>query len=336
MSCRILKIDIEFVKKYFKEQGCQLLEENYINAHVKMKYICICGKESSINWNNFTNGKRCGCKRKEIQKFKECDIKKEVESKGYEFISCKYNGKAHLIVCKCKCGNQRACMLKNFRNSPRCRICLHRDLALDFNFVKKYFEKNGCELLEKEYENARKKLKYKCSCGRVSKICFYGFKNGNRCRKCCGEKMSIWLSKNRKGSNNPRWIEDRQQKKINDLFSNRCRGVLRRTLKRFNKNKESKTEKILGYKMSDLKLHIENHANWPKVKDDNWHIDHVFPLKAFIDYDILDVGLANSLENLQPMLGNENISKSAKYDSKYFENWLKSKNINIEKEEHTP
>lgn len=43
-------------------------------------------------------------------------------------------------------------------------------------------------------------------------------------------------------------------------------------------------------------------------------IDHIFPLKAFVDYGILDVRLANCLENLQPMIGKENVSKSAKYD----------------------
>jgi hypothetical protein len=47
----IMKFNIKEVKKYFKEQGCKLLEEKYINAHIKMKYICSCGNESSINLN---------------------------------------------------------------------------------------------------------------------------------------------------------------------------------------------------------------------------------------------------------------------------------------------
>jgi hypothetical protein len=60
-------------------------------------------------------------------------------------------------------------------------------------------------------------------------------------------------------------------------------------------------------------------------------VDHVFPLKAFVDYGILDVSLANCLENLQPLLGKENISKSAKYDRSCFENWLEVKGINLER-----
>jgi hypothetical protein len=102
-------------------------------------------------------------------------------------------------------------------------------------------------------------------------------------------------------------------------------------LELFEQKKESKTEKILGYKFIELKNHLEKNKNWPKLKNKNWHVDHIFPLKAFVDYGILDVSLANCLENLQPLSGKENISKSAKYDRFCFENWLKSKGINLER-----
>ena len=65
-------------------------------------------------------------------------------------------------------------------------------------------------------------------------------------------------------------------------------------------------------------------------------MDYIFPLKAFVDYGILDPALANCLENLQPMLGKENISKSAKYDRFSFEFWLESKGINIERSKILP
>jgi len=49
----------ENVKKYFEEHNCTLLEEEYKNALTKMRYICVCGRESSIHFNNFMNGHRC-------------------------------------------------------------------------------------------------------------------------------------------------------------------------------------------------------------------------------------------------------------------------------------
>lgn len=322
-------LKIAQVRKYFKEQGCILLEKEYVNSKTRMRYTCSCGNESSINWENFKSGRRCGCGRKGVRTLHEDQIKKEVEAMGFRFISNERKGRRNVITCECKCGNLRKCNLNIFRLSPRCRKCLHKDLALDFEFVKNYFSENGCELLEKEYKNARKRLKYRCSCGKESEICFCSFKSGNRCRDCGNKKVSDWLSKNRKKENHPRWIKDREAKRLNDAFCNKCRCMVKRTLQLFEQAKISRTEEILGYKFADLKSCIESHENWNKVKDKNWHIDHIFPLKAFVDYGMLDVRLANCLENLQPMLEHDNISKSAKYDRSSFEDWLRSKGIGL-------
>ena len=67
-----------------------------------MRYICVCGNESKINWNNFKSGRRCGCKRKGLQRLTEEEIKKEIESKGYEFISTNHNGLYFSIESICR------------------------------------------------------------------------------------------------------------------------------------------------------------------------------------------------------------------------------------------
>lgn len=41
---------------------------------------------------------------------------------------------------------------------------------LTFNYVKEYFIKEECELLETEYINAKTKMKYICKCGNESSI----------------------------------------------------------------------------------------------------------------------------------------------------------------------
>ena len=43
-----------YVKNYFEKNKCQLLETEYNKT--KMRYICECGKENSIVWNNFLQG----------------------------------------------------------------------------------------------------------------------------------------------------------------------------------------------------------------------------------------------------------------------------------------
>lgn len=53
------KLTYDFVKTYFQQQNCELLESEYTNSYTKMKYKCQCNNESSITWDNFKQGYRC-------------------------------------------------------------------------------------------------------------------------------------------------------------------------------------------------------------------------------------------------------------------------------------
>jgi hypothetical protein len=60
MLCSITrKLTYEYVYNYFKERGCELLEDKYINTQTKMKYKCKCGNIAYIQFNNFKQGGRC-------------------------------------------------------------------------------------------------------------------------------------------------------------------------------------------------------------------------------------------------------------------------------------
>jgi len=86
---------------------------------------------------------------------------------------------------------------------------------------------------------------------------------------------------------------------------------------------------MLGYGHKELMDRVVSHPNWVKVKN-KWHLDHVFPIKAFLDYDIKDVKLVNCLENLRPIKADENCSKQDYYNAEDFEFWLKLKGIENE------
>jgi len=47
------KLTFEYVKQYFEDRGCELLETEYINSKIKMRYICKCGNEAEIKFNSF-------------------------------------------------------------------------------------------------------------------------------------------------------------------------------------------------------------------------------------------------------------------------------------------
>ena len=62
----------------------------------------------------------------------------------------------------------------------------------------------------------------------------------------------------------------------------------------------AKMDELLGYTQEELRQHIKNHPNWNLVKNEKWHLDHIFPFKAFFEYKIYDTKLINSLENIFP------------------------------------
>jgi len=73
---------------------------------------------------------------------------------------------------------------------------------------------------------------------------------------------------------------------------------------------------ILGYKPKDLIEHLEkkftDEMTWDNYGE--WHVDHKLPITSFNFKDINDEEFKKcwSLDNLQPMWGSENISKSNK------------------------
>lgn len=202
------------------------------------------------------------------------------------------------------------------RKNSGCSKCskiessLKQKLTLDQ--VASFFEENGCILLEKKYVNAHRKMKYICLCGHISEINYNNFKNGRRCKGCAVKNIS--------GKNNYGWIEDREEHELRKRTRCFCYSTIKRCL---NSNKKKSSYCYLGYQPKDLIKHLKNHKNWGLIKGKKWHIDHIFPLKAFFDHGIYDVKVINRLDNIQPMLSQENMKKNARYSKEDFLEYLK-------------
>ena len=91
-------------------------------------------------------------------------------------------------------------------------------------------------------------------------------------------------------------------------------------MKALGTEKIKRSEELLGYSHQQLKDHL-------KCDCENWSVDHVFPIKAFLDYGIDDVSLINALDNLKAIELKDNLKKNAKYDKQQFEQYLNSKGI---------
>ena len=55
----MIKYTLEYVKHLFEEQGCELLEKEYINNKVSMRYKCNCGNISRTTIKRIRRGDKC-------------------------------------------------------------------------------------------------------------------------------------------------------------------------------------------------------------------------------------------------------------------------------------
>lgn len=318
-----MRYTIETAKLLFAENNCELLEDSYINSATSMNYRCQCGSASYIALADFKRGSRCrSCGNNKAAKTRQDiwvdqdEIRKTFSEAGCQLKS-EYSNYNEPLEYVCKCGNIGKTTWWSFKLGRRCGHCSDiRKLKYDLIEVKEIFKKGGCELLQDDYCSSLIPVKYKCSCGSESFITLNNFMKGSRCKICtirCGEK-------------NPRWIKNRKEKRFNDLFRKKCGTMVRNCLKQMCQ-KLDRTHNLLGYSYKELREHIFSHPNWETVKNNKWHIDHIFPIKAFFDHGITDLKLINCLENLQPLTQRDNNVKSDKYDKKEFVEWLQNKGI---------
>lgn len=106
-----------------------------------------------------------------------------------------------------------------------------------------------------------------------------------------------------------------RKKRQDPEFKMKCRMryMLRRVLEKTNGEKLSMSETMIGYTSLELKQHIESRflegMSWDNYGD--WHIDHILPMKWFIDEGLTDPKLINALSNLQPLWAEDNVRKGA-------------------------
>ena len=185
------KFTIEYIKQYFTDNGCRLLETEYTNTRTKMKYQCKCGNESYIKFDGFKQGNRC-VKCGGNEKFTIDYVKQFFADNECELLETEYKNVGTRMNYKCRCGYISKIDFSSFKQGHRCKNCSIRKnqekQKHPYESVRKYFIEQNCELLETEYKNNSTPMKFKCSCGNIHASCFKSFKKGHRCTMCGIEK----------------------------------------------------------------------------------------------------------------------------------------------------
>lgn len=250
---------------------------------------------------------------------------------GCELLD-EYTGAMVKMKYRCHCGEISHISWNNFTKGKRCGYCVKhgQKKKRSLEEVKTFFAGRGCQFLDDEFKGIHYKHRYRCKCGTESEISFAAFHFQQQYCRECGTKSAAGKNKTTykiRGSNHYMWHEDREALRLKQLFKKKLYKMLHSTLKATGKSKVGHTTDMLGYTPAQLQEHIENHPNWPKVKDGRWHIDHLFPIEAFVAHGIHDPKLINCLDNLQPLTQRANNEKWAKYDVEAFRMFVESRSV---------
>jgi hypothetical protein len=230
------------------------------------------------------------------------------------------------VTYRCSCGNISDITLANFLKGNRCANCGKvrgsNKQRLSATFIKQFFLKQNCVLLD-VYINAQIPMKYKCICGTISYIRWDHFRQGTRCINCQMKKQS--------GIAHYKWNPNREQVKQNQDMYKKCHQLIANTLEAIGHKKKNHTFELLGYTAQELLMHLHSFDTWNDLQNKKWHIDHKFPVIAFLEHGITDLKVINSLDNLRPLLGSENCSKGGWYDEECFLTYCKRHSITVVK-----
>jgi hypothetical protein len=251
------------------------------------------------------------------------EIEKIFNSKNYKVCNLIMKGKYRLYVNYiCPNNHTGEIRLDCFKSGRRCKECYKNNFVYNVDQVKSFFKKEGYLMLDDTYTNARTHINFMCKSGHHGKILLTHWLKGHRCREC---GYLISAEKNR--SKNP----DRELLKNKQKFAKSLRSNLKRFIDNPLIGDDKNLFEIHKYTSSDFISHIKNHPNYEfACKNNNLSIDHIFPIKAFQDFDLCNIENAwiiNGLDNLQPLDRVENSKKNCKYNKEEFIKFLKSKGI---------
>ena len=114
-------------------------------------------------------------------------VKEQFASQQCELLSTEYKNPKERLNYRCSCGNISQITFSNFKAGKKCLECgkkkIGDGLRLNHDQVAAKFAEAGCVLLG-NYTNSSSPMKYRCKCGKISKISWSSFNDGRRCRSC--------------------------------------------------------------------------------------------------------------------------------------------------------
>lgn len=250
------------------------------------------------------------------KRFKECEIILVGEFQGFDNYS----------KCLCPiCGQLKLICLRSALKTKKCKDCSKKNNPKKDKFSETYIKEKlySLGIILIDYTDTSKHMNVICECGKPWRALWANILRGTRCG-----------CKKRYNKDHHMWKLDRTQLMEDRKFKKACYTMVTRCMNR--KTNKNHTEELLGYTSEQLQHHIKNHPDYLKSIKSNKRlsIDHIIPLQAFKDHDMLNenyIWLINHLDNLRPTNISWNSKKSSKYNIEDFNDYLSTHGVIISK-----
>jgi hypothetical protein len=312
------KLNDRYVRKEFQNKGWRLMSL-YETSAKPMSVICPSGHETTISWNNFQRGQGCKFCAQNVH-FTYDFVRNYFSEHGCELLDKNYVNSVTPLNYRCLCGTISKIDFGNFRKGRRCQTCKSKKSSQEnrtkHDDIETLCKQHDCQLVRSWITNRKTRIEYICKCGESSEAYLTNFKRFPNCKKCDSAKIS--------GDKCHMFNPDREAVALSKRFRKMCGQHILRFMKATAQKKTKSTHTLLGYTPQELQKHILNHPDYATCIGKEWHVDHIFPIQAFLDHGILDLKIINKLDNLRPMLGPENLLKADKYNETEFKKWLEA------------
>jgi hypothetical protein len=126
------------IVKAFSSEGYKVLTTNdeYTNHEVKFRFICPNGHTSSMIWQSFKSGCRCGLCAANRKKTIE-DVRKEFLDRGFILTSKEYINSTSNLDFICDKGHNHSITYTNFHSGQGCGVCSPTKEKTNTNTTKK-------------------------------------------------------------------------------------------------------------------------------------------------------------------------------------------------------
>ena len=142
------KLTYDFVKSEFEKRGYELLDKEYINAHMKMNYKCLKHPLEilKIDYGHLKSGRGCKyCGKETYNKKRKLSydfVKKAFEERGYELLDKKYQNSKTKLKYKCLKHPDKELYISydNFSRGHGCPYCSFKSTSFPEQLIYYYFK----------------------------------------------------------------------------------------------------------------------------------------------------------------------------------------------------